>query len=142
LTFNITGDGQFVKRSFTPGQVLDLLKKGSVKFVDLQFTDVPGRLRHVSLPTEMMSQEMFSEGVAKLDGSSVKGFVEINESDMLLVPDATTYGVVPWIEDSVKTACPLRIQRAGSAGTRDTWRRLPKRRYGKQGSQTRFGGQR
>ena len=113
MTYNITEGGQFVKRSFNAEQVLDLLKKGNVKFVDLQFTDVPGRLRHVSLPTEMMSEEMFSEGVAKLDGSSVKGFVEINESDMLLVPDAATYGVVPWIEDSVKTARLICDVRAG-----------------------------
>jgi glutamine synthetase len=104
LTYNITEDGRFVRRTFAPSQVLDLLKEGGVKFVDLQFTDVPGRLRHVTLPCEMMNEEMFSEGVAKLDGSSVKGFVEIQESDMLLVPDATTFGVIPWIEDSVKTA--------------------------------------
>ncbi len=104
LVLKITEDGKFVKRTFTPSQALDLLDKDAVKFVDLQFTDVPGRLRHVTMPTEMMNEEMFSEGVAKLDGSSVRGFVDINESDMLLVPDASTYGVVPWIEDSVKTA--------------------------------------
>jgi glutamine synthetase len=113
LTYNITEDGRFVKRTFTPAQVLGLLKEGGVRFVDLQFTDVPGRLRHVTLPREMMNEEMFSEGVAKLDGSSVKGFVEIQESDMLLVPDATTFGVVPWIEDSVKTARLICDVRAG-----------------------------
>jgi glutamine synthetase len=104
LTYKIAADGKFIRRTFTPKDVLTLLEKDSVKFVDLQFTDVPGRLRHVTLPSEMMNEEMFSEGVAKLDGSSVKGFVDIQESDMLLVPDATTYGVVPWIEDSLKTA--------------------------------------
>jgi glutamine synthetase len=104
LTFKITDDGKFVKRTFSPGQVMDLLGQEKVKFVDLQFTDVPGRLRHVTVPTEMMEDGFFTEGVAKLDGSSVRGFVEIQESDMLLVPDANTYGVIPWIEDSVKTA--------------------------------------
>jgi glutamine synthetase len=104
LTYKITENGKFVKRSFTPVEVLKLLKQDSVKFVDLQFTDVPGRLRHVSIPVEMMKEEMFSDGVAKLDGSSVKGFVEIHESDMLLVPDASTYGLIPWIDEGVKTS--------------------------------------
>jgi len=91
-------------RTFAPVDVLAAIKKENVKFVDLQFTDVSGRIRHVTLPVEMMNEDMFKEGVAKLDGSSVKGFVEIHESDMLLVPDPSTYAVIPWIEDSIKTA--------------------------------------
>ena len=75
-----------------------------VKFVDLQLTDVPGRMRHVTLPVEMVSERMFKDGVAKLDGSSVKGFVEIFESDMLLVPDPSTFGIIPWGEEAYKTA--------------------------------------
>lgn len=104
MTYKITEDGKFASRTFAPGEVLDMVEKERVKFVDLQFTDVPGRLRHVSIPQEMMNERMFSEGVAKLDGSSVKGFVEIQESDMLLVPDASTYGVIPWIDESIRTA--------------------------------------
>ncbi len=104
MTFSIADGGKFVRRTFTPDQVLELLQKERVRFVDLQFTDVPGRFRHVTVPTEMMEKGFFSEGVAKLDGSSVRGFVDIHESDMLLVPDASTYGVIPWIDDSVKTA--------------------------------------
>lgn len=113
VTFKITDDGKFVKRTFTPTEVLDHIESQGVKFVDLQFTDVPGRLRHVSIPSEMMEEGMFTEGVAKLDGSSVKGFVEINESDMLLVPDPSTYGVIPWIADEVKTARMISDVRAG-----------------------------
>ncbi|MDA4127030.1 MAG: type I glutamate--ammonia ligase [Thaumarchaeota archaeon] len=113
LTYKITQDGKFVKRSFSAAEVLDRVEKDGIKFVDLQFTDVPGRLRHVSIPSEMMNEKMFSEGVAKLDGSSVRGFVEIHESDMLLVPDASTYGVVPWIDESVKTARLICDVRAG-----------------------------
>lgn len=113
MTFKITESGKFVKRTFEPAQVLEMLETQVVKFVDLQFTDVPGRLRHVTLPTEMMSEEMFKDGVAKLDGSSVRGFVEIHESDMLLVPDASTYGMIPWIEDQVKTARLICDVRAG-----------------------------
>lgn len=113
MTFKITDDGKFVKRTFAPAEVLEMVEKQNVKFVDLQFTDVPGRLRHVSIPSEMMNENMFSDGVAKLDGSSVRGFVEIHESDMLLVPDSSTYGVIPWIEESVKTARLICDVRAG-----------------------------
>ncbi len=113
MTYTITADGRFAKRSFTPAEALDMVENGHVKFVDLQFTDVPGRLRHVSIPAEMMNEKMFSDGVAKLDGSSVRGFVEIHESDMLLVPDASTFGVVPWIQDEVKTARMICDVRSG-----------------------------
>jgi len=113
LTFKVTDDGKFVKRAFTPAEALALLEADGAKFVDLQFTDVPGRLRHVTLPTEMMEEGMFSEGVAKLDGSSVRGFVDIHESDMLLVPDADTYGVIPWSEGELKTARFICDVRAG-----------------------------
>ena len=113
MTFSITDGGRIVKRSYRPDQVIEMLGTGKVKFVDLQFTDVPGRLRHVTVPTEMMNEDMFKDGVAKLDGSSVRGFVDIHESDMLLVPDASTYGVIPWIEDSVKTARLICDVRAG-----------------------------
>jgi glutamine synthetase len=122
LTFKITDDGKFVKRSFNQTEVLDMVERQGVKFVDLQFTDVPGRLRHVSIPSEMMHEKMFSDGVAKLDGSSVRGFVEIQESDMLLVPDPSTYGVIPWIEDSVKTGrliCDIRSGFGGGRFSRD-----------------------
>jgi len=104
LTYKITNDGKFVRRSFTPAEVLENVRSQGIKFVDLQFTDVPGRLKHVSIPSEMIHEKIFTEGVAKLDGSSVKGFVEIHESDMLLVPDSSTFGIVPWIDPSIKTA--------------------------------------
>ena len=76
----------------------------------------------MSIPSEMMHEKMFSDGVAKLDGSSVRGFVEIQESDMLLVPDPSTYGVIPWIEDSVKTArliCDIKSGYGGGRFSRD-----------------------
>ncbi len=101
---------------------MDRIYKEGVKFVDLQFTDVPGRLRHVSIPSEMMKEEIFSEGAAKLDGSSVKGFVEINESDMMLVPDPSTFGVFPWTDEGIKTArliCDIRSGYGGGRFSRD-----------------------
>jgi len=102
--FKVTEQGEFVPWNFTPEEVFSSIAENHVKFIDLQFTDVPGRLRHVTLPTEMMEKKIFAEGAGKLDGSSVRGFVEIHESDMVLVPDPSTFGIVPWTEDSLKTA--------------------------------------
>jgi len=81
VTYQITERGAFVRRRVTAAEVLARISKEAVKFVDLQFADVPGRLRHVTLPSEMVHEGIFRDGVAKLDGSSVKGFVEIHESD-------------------------------------------------------------
>ena len=122
LTFQLTEKGELVRRVLGVDEVMDRICKEGVKFVDLQFTDVPGRLRHVSIPSEMMKEEIFSEGAAKLDGSSVKGFVEINESDMMLVPDPSTFGVFPWVDEGIKTArliCDVRSGYGGGRFSRD-----------------------
>ena len=122
MTFQLTEKGELVRKVLGVDEVMDRISKEGVKFVDLQFTDVPGRLRHVSIPSEMMREEIFSEGAAKLDGSSVKGFVEINESDMMLVPDPSSFGVFPWVEEGIKTArlvCDVRSGYGGGRFSRD-----------------------
>ena len=122
MTFQLTEKGELVRKVLGVDEVMDRISKEGVKFVDLQFTDVPGRLRHVSIPSEMMREEIFSEGAAKLDGSSVKGFVEINESDMMLVPDPSSFGVFPWVEEGIKTArliCDVRSGYGAGRFSRD-----------------------
>ncbi|HYW83924.1 MAG TPA: glutamine synthetase beta-grasp domain-containing protein, partial [Spirochaetia bacterium] len=79
------------------------IKEKNVKYVDLQFMDVPGRIQHVSIPLNMLEEDIFDVGVAKLDGSSIKGFAEIYESDMLLVPDPSTYALIPWGDERYPT---------------------------------------
>ncbi len=124
MTYQISEQGTLVKRSYTVDEVMARVVKEGIKFVDLQFTDVPGRLRHVSIPSEMMTEGMFKDGVAKLDGSSVRGFVEINESDMLLVPDPSTFGIFPWMEEGIKTARLICNVRSGDGAGR--FRRDPR----------------
>ncbi|MBI4332158.1 MAG: type I glutamate--ammonia ligase [Chloroflexi bacterium] len=85
-------------------EVFEAIKRDKVKYIDLQFTDLPGRLQHVTIPIDQLEPESFTEGVPKLDGSSIRGFVEIQESDMMLRPDPATYAVIPWIPDHIKTA--------------------------------------
>ncbi len=70
--------------------VADVLKMGKdVQMVDLRFTDMPGTWQHFSIPARELSEELFTEGIG-FDGSSIRGFQEIHESDMLLMPDAST----------------------------------------------------
>ncbi len=90
--------------SLTKEQVMERIEREGVRFIDLQFTDVPGKLQHVTISTEYLDDAAFEEGVPKLDGSSIRGFAEIYESDMLLRPDPATFAVLPWSRDNLKTA--------------------------------------
>ncbi|MBC7327066.1 type I glutamate--ammonia ligase [bacterium] len=69
------------------------LEKG-VQVVDLRFTDLLGGWQHFSIPVEELSEELFTEGIG-FDGSSIVGFQEIHESDMILVPDMETMFIDP-----------------------------------------------
>ena len=73
----------------TPAEVLDLLKENEVKFVDFRFTDTRGKEQHVTVPAHTVDEELFEEG-KMFDGSSISGWKGINESDMILMPDADT----------------------------------------------------
>ncbi|HEU0291757.1 MAG TPA: type I glutamate--ammonia ligase [Anaerolineales bacterium] len=78
--------------------VADVLKMGKeVKMVDLRFIDLPGTWQHFSIPASTMDESLFEEGIG-FDGSSIRGFKEINESDMLLFLDADTAFVDPYLE--------------------------------------------
>src|SRR2546423_15551539 len=81
----------------TPRGVLSFAVSQGLKFVDLKFTDLPGTLQHFSVPLGEFGEEAFEEGVG-FDGSSIRGFQQIEESDMLLVPDPATAIVAPIYE--------------------------------------------
>lgn len=81
----------------TREQVLDLIKKGEVEFVDLKLIDLPGTWHHITLPATEFTAEAFTEGVP-FDGSSLRGFREIEESDMIMLPDAETAFIDPFHE--------------------------------------------
>ncbi len=80
-----------------PRTILDFIKKNSVKLLDLRFTDLPGLWHHISYPIDQLSDESFEEGFG-MDGSSIRGWAAIHESDMLLVPDPDTYLLDPFTE--------------------------------------------
>jgi glutamine synthetase len=73
----------------TAADVLSLVDKEGYEFVDLRFCDLPGQVQHFTVPTHQLTEASFEEGFG-FDGSSIRGFQDIQESDMLLIPDATT----------------------------------------------------
>lgn len=73
----------------TPQEVLDYIKQTDVKFVDVRFTDLPGVQQHFNIPASTVDLEFFEVG-QMFDGSSIRGFSGIAESDMQLIPDVTT----------------------------------------------------
>ncbi len=81
----------------TPREVLDFAKKNKVEMVDLKFVDLLGAWQHFSVPTSELSLDLFKEG-SGFDGSSIRGWKAIQNSDMLLVPDPNTARLDPFTE--------------------------------------------
>ena len=69
-------------------------KDNGARIVDLRFIDVPGLWQHFSIPISELSEDLFEEGIG-FDGSSIRGFQAIDESDMLLFPDPETAVIDP-----------------------------------------------
>ena len=78
-----------------PKDVMTLIKEKGIQAVDIRFVDLPGLWQHFTLSTKEFSEDAFEEGLG-FDGSSIRGFQEIQESDMLLVPDAGSAFVDPF----------------------------------------------
>jgi len=79
----------------TPHDVITLARERGARIVDLRFVDLPGLWQHFSIPVDELTEELFEEGIG-FDGSSIRGFQTIDESDMLLVPDPTTAAMDPF----------------------------------------------
>ena len=79
--------------------VLSLIQENEVKFVDLRFTDTKGKEQHISIPSHQVDADFFEEG-KMFDGSSVAGWKGINESDMVMMPDASSAVLDPFTEDA------------------------------------------
>ena len=86
------GDG-----AVEPSTVFELAKAHDATMVDLKFTDLPGTWQHMGMALGTLEEDSFSEGIG-FDGSSIRGFQEIYESDMLLMPDPATAIVDPFYE--------------------------------------------
>jgi len=80
-----------------PKAVLEFAAANNVKIVDIRFTDLPGLWQHVSFPIHELEESSFEDGFG-MDGSSIRGWAAIHESDMLLVPDPSWFMLDPFNE--------------------------------------------
>ena len=75
-------------------RILERVAREKVKFMRLQFTDILGVIKNVEVPDRQFDEAL--DGEIMFDGSSIEGFVRIEESDMYLRPDLSTFQVFPW----------------------------------------------
>ncbi len=83
--------------AFTPKDVLEMIKKEDVLSIDLKFMDFPGLWQHFSVPISELDADSFKDGFG-FDGSSIRGWRSINESDMLVIPDPDTAFIDPFMK--------------------------------------------
>jgi len=99
--------------------VLALAQEHDVRMVDFKFTDLPGTWQHLGLSINALDEEAFVEGLG-FDGSSIRGFQEISDSDMVLIPDATTALIDPFHEQkTLSVMCGVIDPITREAYTRD-----------------------
>jgi glutamine synthetase len=83
----------------TPKEVLTLIREKEVKAIDLRFVDLPGTWQHFTVPTRHLEESTFQDGLG-FDGSSIRGWQAINESDMLVIPQAETAFIDPFFKET------------------------------------------
>ncbi len=91
----------------TADDVLKLMADTGSEWIDIKFVDVPGTWQHMTLPKREVGDSMFTGGVG-FDGSSIRAFQSIDESDMLLVPDINTVAVDPFIPNTISVIADVR----------------------------------
>lgn len=83
---------------FTPAEVLKFAEENGCTYLDIRFMDMPGLWHHYSFPITMLTEEKFETGFG-FDGSSMRGWKSIHDSDMLVIPDPTTAFIDPFMEE-------------------------------------------
>src|SRR5690349_17564777 len=82
------------KKGMTGKEVIEFAKENGIQVIDYKFMDIPGTLQHISYHVDTLKEGVFEDGIG-FDGSSIRGFKAINESDMLLMPDPETAVIDP-----------------------------------------------
>ena len=91
-----------------PSDVVKLAKENNIKMIDFKFIDLPGIWQHYSIPAHRLTESLFDDGIG-FDGSSIRGFAEIQESDMLVFPDPDSAFVDSMLEvPTLSLTCNIR----------------------------------
>ncbi|MBE9102412.1 type I glutamate--ammonia ligase [Vacuolonema iberomarrocanum] len=97
----------------TPGEVLGWIKDQDIQMIDLKFIDMPGTWQHLTVYQDQIDESSFTDGVP-FDGSSIRGWKAINESDMTMVLDPTTAWIDPFMEEpTLSVICSIKEPRTG-----------------------------
>ena len=103
----------------TSADVMKAIKDNGVKMVDFRFIDVPGISQNFTIPISAFEEDMFTNGLG-FDGSSIRGFQSIDQSDMLVMPDPTTAFLDPFYEDpTIVMTCNIKDPITGEMYSRD-----------------------
>ena len=103
----------------TASDIVRLVQDQGIEVVDFRFCDLPGLMQHFSVPSHELSEDSFEDGYG-FDGSSIRGFQEIQESDMLLIPDPNTMVVDPFRpHPTININCFVKDPVTGESYTRD-----------------------
>jgi glutamine synthetase len=97
----------------TAQEVLNLINEQNIQVIDLKFVDLPGIWQHLTIHSSQLEEESFTDGVP-FDGSSIRGWKTINESDMCMVPDPTTAWIDPFLQEpTLSMICSIKEPRTG-----------------------------
>lgn len=103
----------------TPQEVVEFAREEGVQIVDIRFCDLPGLMQHFSVPVSELTEDVFDDGYG-FDGSSIRGFQEIQESDMILKPDPNTAVIDPFREHkTLNINCYVHDPITGESYSRD-----------------------
>ena len=103
----------------TPKEVVEFARQKGARIVDLRFIDLPGLWQHFSITMSEMKEDIFEEGLG-FDGSSIRGFQKIQESDMLLIPDPNACFMDPFTEvPTLDIICNVKDPVTGESYSRD-----------------------
>src|SRR5512144_2850559 len=86
----------------TTNDIIRAVKEKSVKFIELQFTDVTGQVKSIAIPASELPDAL--ERGIWFDGSAIEGYARVAESDMHLRPDPLTFAILPWLAGDQATA--------------------------------------
>ena len=95
--------GKATQVRYSADEVFAKIKHDQIKFIDLQFSSLTGKFHHTTISADTFTHDQMEDGLPKLDGSSIIGFTSIDDSDLVLKPDPSSYASIPWMVEH-KTA--------------------------------------